>query len=108
MPLKLVSAAVIAVVLLPISALARTMSPAVTVEVHGAVTKVYSQTAFDVGDTRITRDPQAAYTSGDVQDVIGVGSEVAIRGDWDPATHAVHARTIRVVSVENAPRIARN
>lgn len=102
-------------------------SPGKKVKIHGYVTEVRSQTSFEVDDYRVMRDQtleidveKEGDDSEDLPKQIRVGTEVEIKGEFDPTTMELHARSLKIFPsdlrklrprtalVENMPALTRS
>ncbi len=83
------------------------------IKIHGYVTAVHSQNSFEIDDYRINRDTtlNLEFETEDNEDKeaavdpepirnIRVGTEVEIKGEYDPESHELHARSIKVLPSE--------
>ena len=85
-------------------------------KIHGFVTAVTSPTSFEIDEYKITKDVTLALEierddSGDATAVftpedIRVGTELEIKGDYDPSTNELKAKSVKVF-LEDTRRIKR-
>jgi hypothetical protein len=82
---------------------------ATPVKIHGYITNFSSVRSFDIDDYRITRDDSLAFDldKGDYPDAtfrpedLRVGTELEVQGEFNDATHELHATAIKVFFNDN-------